>query len=104
MVLIWLTKARASLKEIAEYYKKEYSEQSAKKIVSQIRTAVDKLKNFPELAAIEPLLEDMPKTFRSLVVARNYKVIYYIDSETIYISRIWDCRQAPETNVKKIKE
>jgi hypothetical protein len=31
-----------------------------------------------------------------------FKVIYYIENEVINIAEIWDCRQAPETNVKKI--
>lgn len=104
MVLKWLTRAKASLKEIAKYNEKEYSEQSAKKIVSEITLDVNKLKKFPELAAIEPLLKHRVKTYRSLVIAKNYKAVYYIDGEIIYISQIWDCRQSPKTNLKKVKD
>lgn len=104
MVLTWLAPAKESLKEIAEYYKREYSKSSASKIVRQIRVAVENLKDFPQMAAVELLLEDEPIIYRSLVVTGTYKVIYYIGSNTIYIYDIWDCRQAPETNVKKIKE
>lgn len=56
------------------------------------------------MAAVELLLEDEPIIYRSLVVTGTYKVIYYIGSNTVYIYDIWDCRQVPETNLKKIKE
>ena len=56
------------------------------------------------MAAVELLLENEPIIYRSLVVIGTYKVIYYIGSNTVYIYDIWDCHQAPETNVKKIKE
>lgn len=47
------------------------------------------------MAAIEPLLEDFPQAFRALVVKKHYKVIYYIEKDTIYAVTIWDCRQNP---------
>ena len=104
MVLTWLGPAKQSLKEIADYYKKEYNKSSARKVVKQIRTAVESLKDFPQVAAVELLLENEPLIYRSLVVTSTYKVIYYVSSDTIYIYDIWDCRQAPETNIKKLKE
>ncbi|WP_085535418.1 type II toxin-antitoxin system RelE/ParE family toxin [Massilibacteroides vaginae] len=104
MVLIWLSPAKESLKEITDYYKKEYSERAARKIVRQIKTAVMKLKDFPEMAAVEFLLEDEPLIYRSLVVTSTYKVVYYIGSDVIYVYDIWDCRQSPETNKRKSKK
>lgn len=100
---MWLTPAKESLREIAIYYKKEYGEKPAKKVVSDITTSGNKLKYFPEMAAIEPLLKNRTKTYRSLVIKKTYKVIYYIDRNIIYIADIWDCRQSPKTNTSKIK-
>ena len=54
------------------------------------------LANFPQMAALEPLLYEFPKKYRSLVVHRNYKVIYYIDCETVYVVAVFDCRQNPQ--------
>lgn len=103
MVIKWLNRAIDSLQQIAEYYKQEYSENSANKIVSEIRTTVGKLKDFPELAAIEPLLKNRAKTYRSLVISKKYKAVYYIDNNTVYISQIWDCRQNPKKLKDKIR-
>lgn len=47
------------------------------------------------MASVEQLLDGEPEMFRSLVVLRRYKVIYYVTDETIYVADIWDCRQDP---------
>ncbi len=104
MVLTWLEPAKDSLKAIADYYRQEYSVKSAKQIVSKIRLTVEKLKDFPQMGSVDILLEDEPVVYRSLVLTKTYKVVYYIDTDKIYISDIWDCRQAPENNVKNIKQ
>jgi Plasmid stabilization system protein len=81
----------------------EKSERAAITLYNHFLDEIERLENFSQIAAIEPLLINKPQTFRSLVVHRNYKVIYYIEKETIYIAAIWDCRQSPEINEKKIK-
>ncbi len=55
------------------------------------------LSKHPSMAAIEPALIELPKTYRSLVVRHIFKIIYRIEEETqkIIIVTIWDCRQDP---------
>lgn len=50
---------------------------------------------------IEPILEDCPKCYRSLIVEKHYKIIYRIDGYTIKIVAIWDCRR-DGTRLKKM--
>ena len=78
-----------------EEMKAEVIESAANKILKDIYDAVLPLQNFPQMAAIEPLLSDLPITFRSLIVRSIFKVIYFIDEEkeVINIATIWDCRQ-----------
>ncbi len=54
----------------------------------------------PEMAAIEPLLLERQEQFRSLVVRKNYKVVYYIQNTTVFITDIWNCRQDPDNLLK----
>ncbi len=43
------------------------------------------------------VLEGLEAEFRSLLSAsRNYRILYFIDDDTAFIFRIWDCRQNPE--------
>jgi mRNA-degrading endonuclease RelE of RelBE toxin-antitoxin system len=56
------------------------------------------------MAAIEPILSDLPKTYRTFVVGDNYKIIYYIDNDknNVKIATVWDCRQDDKKLTKEI--
>jgi plasmid stabilization system protein ParE len=94
MKINWTEKAEERLDEIYAYYSLK-SKKVSMKIVREIKSAVDPLAGFPQMAAIDPLLSDLPKSFRSLIVRRIYKIVYYIDDigEKINIVTVWDCRQ-----------
>jgi plasmid stabilization system protein ParE len=77
MKLNWTEKADNRVDEIKAYYK-EKSIKAAEGIVTDIVAAVEPLIKFPQMAAIEPLLSDLPKSFRSLVVRHIYKIVYYV--------------------------
>ncbi|WP_080904677.1 type II toxin-antitoxin system RelE/ParE family toxin [Parabacteroides sp. Marseille-P3160] len=94
MEIIWQPKAEQRLKEIYSFYR-EKSRSEANKLLVDIKNAVFPLVQFPQMAALEPYLSDLPVSFRSLVVRDNYKIIYFIDEDKdiINIVTIWDCRQ-----------
>jgi len=96
MKILWTRFAESQLDEIYEYmYNK--NPYIAADIYNDILDESAMLANFPQIAAIEPLLSKYKEEYRSLVVRRNYKVIYYIDSEkTIYVVGVFDCRQNPK--------
>lgn len=103
MEIKWLSPAKNSLSDIYNYYKKERSTKTARKIINNIRASVERLMKFPEMAPLEPLLSDCNKPYRSLVATPVYKVVYYIEDSVIYISDVWDCRQSPKGNRDKIE-
>jgi len=94
MEIMWQPKAEQRLKEIYSFYR-EKSRSAANKLLVDIKNAVFPLAQFPQMAALEPYLSDLPVSFRSLVVRDNYKIIYFIDEDKdiINIVTIWDCRQ-----------
>lgn len=94
IALNWTNKAIKHLEIIYRNLAK-HSVQSAIKMHNCLIDATEPLLLFPEMAPLEPLLRDYPKKYRSLVIERNYKLIYYIESETIYIVAVWCCRQHP---------
>ncbi len=79
------------------------NEHAAIRLYNDFLDEIDRLRDFPLMAAVEPVLINEPQIFRGLIVKHNYKVIYYIKGDTVYIAAIWDCRQDPKTNRKKIK-
>ncbi len=104
MEIKWLSPAKKSLSEIYNYYKKERSTKTAKKVTSSIQSSIERLITFPEMAPLESLLNDCTKPYRSLVTTYAYKVIYYIEDDIIYITDIWDCRRSPDGNRNKIEK
>jgi len=103
MTVFILPKALQRLDEIYDYIRL-FSEKEAIRIYNSILDEIGILKLFPQMSPVEPFLADCGKIFRSLVVMKNYKAIYYIEEEenTVYVATIWDCRQNPENLGKEI--
>ena len=101
--IIWTNRALATLDDIFEFYK-EKSENAAIKIVNRLYDSARTLKTFPNAGVIEPLLkEGSPVCFRSLVVEKHFKLIYYTENNCVYISEVWDTRREPERLIKRIR-
>lgn len=96
MKVIWDEEALRGLNDLYDY-SQELSPQGAKKLYNDILDEADRLATFPNIAKVEPLLSGYPLTYRSLVVRKNCKLIYFIDeeNEAVVIVRLWDCRQDP---------
>ncbi|MDR1896354.1 MAG: type II toxin-antitoxin system RelE/ParE family toxin [Prevotellaceae bacterium] len=101
MEIIWLPLAEKAIDDIFGFYA-EKNVYVARKIVSDILRATERLSDFPEMAAVEQFLQEQPKTFRSLVVKKIHKVVYYIETDRIYIADVWDCRQNPEMLTQRV--
>jgi plasmid stabilization system protein ParE len=105
MNITLLPRAIKRLNEIYNFIRKQ-SVIAAAGVYNDILDEIDTLKHFPAMATIEPFLVDEGKRYRSLVVKKHYKVIYYIDedADTVYVVTIWDCRQNPGMLKKEIAE
>ena len=59
----------------------------------------------PYLGPIEPLLADLPQTYRSVVVGRLNKMVYHIeeDEKTISVDDFWDVRREPQALADEVK-
>ena len=77
------------------------SEKFAAQLYNDILDEMEWLIAFPQMAPAEPMLDQEPETFRSLVVRRRYKVVYSIAGETVTIADVWDCRMDPEVLKKR---
>ncbi|MDD3787611.1 MAG: type II toxin-antitoxin system RelE/ParE family toxin [Petrimonas sp.] len=96
MSVIFLPLAEADLDDIYAFYA-EKSTAAAKKIYHAILDEIEILERFPTASPVEPLLDKQSKIFRSLVVAKGlFKVIYFTEFETVYVTHVWCCRQNPQ--------
>lgn len=94
--IVWLDKAIEELDRIYDFYFQK-NPNVAIKIYNSILADVRYLESFPEIAAIEPLLKDRTKAFRSLVTKNKlFKIIYYFDSQNVFVMSIFCCRRNPK--------
>jgi plasmid stabilization system protein ParE len=93
MVVEWTPEAKRDLTGILDYYGSR-NFRAAVKIVNAIDSAVLRMGRMPLAAPVELLLSDRPEGFRSVVVRRIHKLVYYIDDK-VNIVAVWDCRRNP---------
>lgn len=53
---------------------------------------------------MEPLLEDLPVEYHSIVVNSLNKMVYRIADDTIHIADFWDTRREPKKQAQQLKD
>ena len=87
--------AAARLDDIWDHYVKETSERVADRITKKIVDDIDWLVEHSRGGQYEPLLDHLGMKHRRHV-SGNYKIIYRIIDDLIFVSDIFDSRQDPE--------
>ncbi len=95
MEINWSVIATKQLKKIHHYYSIKSNIRVANRIIEGIIKKVTKLKDNPLIGVRDELLKDNGYEFR-FIVEGNYKIIYYVSSDSISISAVFDCRQNPQ--------
>jgi plasmid stabilization system protein ParE len=94
VTIIWQKLARQKIQALIDYYTTEANERIAEKVAGRIVGKARLLIHSPQVGQREPILEGQPPEFRRLLEGR-YKIIYYVEGETIYIADVWDTRRNP---------
>jgi len=97
MDIIWTDRADELKNEIADYILVNFGYKARKNFLTEVYETVLLLATNPFMGKIEPILEDRPQTYRSLVINHINKVVYRAEDDRIVVVAIWDCRRAPET-------
>lgn len=89
MKIQWTSKASSDLVRLHEYLK-PVAPAAAARVVQQLAHAPNKLLDFPRLG--EKLEAFEPREVRRIIVG-NYELRYEIASGTIFVLRLWHCRE-----------
>ncbi|HVD97303.1 MAG TPA: type II toxin-antitoxin system RelE/ParE family toxin [Cytophagaceae bacterium] len=100
MRIIWTRTARTDLRFIFDYYKYKANLFTAQKIKNACLDRVNILYQNPEAGSLDEFLEPLKENHRYLVEG-NYKIIYKISSDIIFITGVFDTRQNPEKIISK---
>jgi len=92
MKLIWTAFAAGQLEKIYRFLINK-NQTAAVAVYNDILDETESLLHFAQMAPIEPLLSEFPELYRSLVIRKTYKVVYYIEDDLIFVVAVFDCRQ-----------
>ena len=101
MKIVWTDSAIVQLEAIFDFYKTTASLNVARKISKDLVRRTKLLPAQPAIGQQEPLLKDRKNEYRYLVEG-NYKIIYWVEGEIIFIGALFDTRQHPD-KLKHIK-
>lgn len=100
MKIIWTNFAKQELKQIHDYYKNKASDKVAKKIVREIKSSVEILNEHQLAGQVEEYLVALNLSHR-YILSGNYKVIYRIEEDIIYITDVFDTRRNPKKMISR---
>lgn len=103
MQVIWNTEAVQQLDRLLDYVGQEFGQRVMQSLYTRLLSYEPLLAANPGMGRKEPLLEGHPKGFRSLVVHKYCKIIYYVDGDTLYIADLWDTRREPRSQAGDVK-
>ena len=90
MQIKFTDKAIAHLESILDIYIEYAGVLSAMKFSKAVDAKLNKLLRFPEIGFPEPLLVDRKYFYRATIIQGNYKMIYYVDNDIIWVVAFWE--------------
>lgn len=89
---------------MADYANTRWNRRVGRDVLRNFRKNMALLAHQPWLGCLEPLLSDRAKAYRSLVIHKHYKVVYFVDEEadTLVIADVWDTRREPKNLMQNL--
>ena len=103
MQVTWNKKALTQLDAVMKYGIREFGERTAQRLYARIMSYEPLLAANPRLGVEEPLLAGRKRQYRSLVVHKLFKLVYYVKNDTLYIAALWDTRREPCVQADNVK-
>lgn len=105
MKVIWSEQAGLALRDTTKYINKEFGEKAKLDLMLEVRQFVHLLTENPLMGIEEPLLIGLRIEYRSYVINRLNKAVYYINSatDTIEIVAFWDTRREPKAQARHLR-
>ena len=103
MKIRWHKRAVAQLYEAENYVLWKFGEQTRQEFMDEVEQSVLKLSDMPMTGALDPLFAHRKRAYRSIIVRKLNKVVYYVDGGVVHIAAFWDCRREPRNQAAQVK-
>lgn len=104
MKIIAHERATESITKMSADCAARMGKRSGRKVIAKYEDAKRLLARQPWLGRLEPLLSDRATVYRSLVIHKHCKVVYFVDeeSDTLVITDVWDTRCEPKNLMRNL--
>ncbi|MBQ7686426.1 MAG: type II toxin-antitoxin system RelE/ParE family toxin [Bacteroidaceae bacterium] len=102
MTIHWHKRAGAALHQVEEYVLENFGEDERQKFMNDIEQAVLSLASMPAMGRLDPLFAHRKQAYRSIIVRRLNKIVYYVKDDIIHIAAFWDTRREPKRQANQI--
>ncbi len=103
MKIQWHKRADAALHQVEDYVLENFGEKVRQEFMDEVEQAVLALADMPTLGQLDPLFAHRKQAYRSIIVRRLNKVVYYVKGDTIHIAAFWDTRREPKNQAKQTR-
>lgn len=103
MKIHWHKRAAAQLHQVEEYILRDFGERIRQEFMDEVEQATLSLGDMPTMGMIDPLFVHRKLTYRSLIVRRLNKIVYYVKGDTLHIAAFWDTRREPKSQAKQTR-
>ena len=103
MTIQWMSRARRGLKQTSTYIKRSFGKNVFLKFHQNISHTISLLESNPEMGRLDPLLASRKRAYRSLVVNKFNKIVYFVEGEVVVIAAFWDTRSEPQSQVEGLE-
>lgn len=93
--IVWLRKAVDELQKIYDYLEETYSEELAKRWVSDFVSITDILSKYPSIGRVSK----KGRNIRFIIVKSRYRLYYKSTSKRLFIVYLFDSRRDPKKDV-----
>lgn len=98
MTIHWHKRAGAALHQVEEYVLENFGEDERQKFMNDIEQAVLSLASMPAMG----IFAHRKQAYRSIIVRRLNKIVYYVKDDIIHIAAFWDTRREPKRQANQI--
>ncbi len=95
--------AQEALERIYDTFFEFAGKRHADAIIERVDDRLSTLLQHPLIGHPEPLLSNREKDYRAISINKNYRMIYHVSKNTIWIVDFWDRRNNPAKLVARVK-
>ncbi|MBQ6747111.1 MAG: hypothetical protein IJR07_08720 [Bacteroidaceae bacterium] len=88
---------------MGKYVLRDFGERIYQEFMDEVEQTVLALADMPTMGKLDPLFVHRKRAYRSFIIRRLNKIVYFVENDTLYIAAFWDIRREPKKQAKQTK-